>query len=74
MTIDRAKPSKPGEAWASGDTASGWKRGEPWTRRAYRNLIYFHEVDRDGHFAAWEQPELFASELRAAFRSLRRVP
>jgi pimeloyl-ACP methyl ester carboxylesterase len=44
---------------------------ETWANRAYPNLIYFHEVDRGGHFAAWEQPELFASELRAAFRSLR---
>ncbi len=44
---------------------------ETWARRAYRNLIYFHEVDKGGHFAAWEQPELFATELRAAFRSLR---
>jgi pimeloyl-ACP methyl ester carboxylesterase len=44
---------------------------ESWARRAYRNLAYFHEVDRGGHFAAWEQPELFYEELRAAFRSLR---
>jgi pimeloyl-ACP methyl ester carboxylesterase len=44
---------------------------ETWARRAYRNLIYFHEVDKGGHFAAWEQPELFATELRAAFRPLR---
>ncbi len=44
---------------------------ETWARRAYKNLMYFHEVDRGGHFAAWEQPELFASELRAAFKSLR---
>jgi len=44
---------------------------ETWARRAYRNLIYFHEVDSGGHFAAWEQPELFAGELRAAFRPLR---
>jgi pimeloyl-ACP methyl ester carboxylesterase len=44
---------------------------ETWARRAYRNLIYFHEVDKGGHFAAWEQPELFSSELRAAFRTLR---
>jgi len=36
----------------------------------YGNLIYFHEVDKGGHFAAWEQPELCAAELRAAFRSL----
>jgi pimeloyl-ACP methyl ester carboxylesterase len=42
-----------------------------WTERAYPNLIYFDEVDRGGHFAAWEEPELFAAELRAAFRSLR---
>jgi pimeloyl-ACP methyl ester carboxylesterase len=42
-----------------------------WAERAYHNLIYFHEVDKGGHFAAWEQPELFAAELRAAFRSLR---
>jgi len=44
---------------------------ETWARRAYKNLIYFHEVDRGGHFAAWEQPELFSAELRAAFKSLR---
>lgn len=44
---------------------------ESWARRAYPKLIYFHEVDRGGHFAAWEQPELFADELRAAFRPLR---
>jgi len=44
---------------------------ESWARRAYRNLTYFHEVDRGGHFAAWEQPQLFSEEIRAAFRSLR---
>ncbi|HEY2968344.1 MAG TPA: alpha/beta hydrolase, partial [Casimicrobiaceae bacterium] len=44
---------------------------ETWARRAYRNLIYFREVDKGGHFAAWEQPELFSAELRAAFRTLR---
>jgi pimeloyl-ACP methyl ester carboxylesterase len=42
-----------------------------WTEQAYPNLVYFNEVDRGGHFAAWEQPELYASELRAGFRSLR---
>ena len=42
-----------------------------WTERAYPNLIYFNEVDEGGHFAAWEQPQIFAGELRAAFRSLR---
>jgi pimeloyl-ACP methyl ester carboxylesterase len=48
-----------------------YRTPETWARRAYRNLIYFHEVDKGGHFAAWEQPELFAAELRAAFRPLR---
>jgi pimeloyl-ACP methyl ester carboxylesterase len=48
-----------------------YRAPETWARRAYRNLIYFHEVDRGGHFAAWEQPELFSEEIRAAFRSLR---
>src|SRR5215217_1955373 len=42
-----------------------------WTERAYPNLIYFNEVDKGGHFAAWEQPQLFSEEVRAAFRSLR---
>jgi pimeloyl-ACP methyl ester carboxylesterase len=41
-----------------------------WAERAYPNLIYFNEVDKGGHFAAWEQPELFSGELRAAFQSL----
>jgi pimeloyl-ACP methyl ester carboxylesterase len=48
-----------------------YRAPETWSRRAYRNLIYFHEADRGGHFAAWEYPELFASEMRAAFKSLR---
>jgi pimeloyl-ACP methyl ester carboxylesterase len=42
-----------------------------WAEQAYPNLIYFSEVDRGGHFAAWEQPQLFSEEIRAAFRSLR---
>jgi pimeloyl-ACP methyl ester carboxylesterase len=42
-----------------------------WAETAYPNLIYFHEVEQGGHFAAWEQPQLFSEELRAAFRSLR---
>jgi pimeloyl-ACP methyl ester carboxylesterase len=42
-----------------------------WAEQAYPNLIYFNEVDRGGHFAAWEEPELFATEMRAAFTSLR---
>jgi pimeloyl-ACP methyl ester carboxylesterase len=42
-----------------------------WAERSYHNLVHFSEVDKGGHFAAWEQPALFAEELRAAFRSLR---
>jgi pimeloyl-ACP methyl ester carboxylesterase len=42
-----------------------------WAERAYRKLVYFNEVDKGGHFAAWEQPELFSRELRAAFRQMR---
>jgi pimeloyl-ACP methyl ester carboxylesterase len=48
-----------------------YRAPETWARRAYPSLVYFHEADRGGHFAAWEQPELFASELRAAFKSMR---
>jgi pimeloyl-ACP methyl ester carboxylesterase len=48
-----------------------WRTPRSWVEKAYPNVIYFHEVDKGGHFAAWEEPELFATELRAAFRSLR---
>jgi pimeloyl-ACP methyl ester carboxylesterase len=44
-----------------------------WTEKAYPNLIYFNEVGKGNHFAAWQEPELFVSELRAAFRSLRKA-
>jgi pimeloyl-ACP methyl ester carboxylesterase len=42
-----------------------------WVKHAYHNLIYFNEAERGGHFAAWEEPEIFAGEMRAAFKSLR---
>jgi len=42
-----------------------------WAERAYPNLIYYNKLDKGGHFAAWEQPELFVNEMRAAFKSLR---
>ena len=42
-----------------------------WCEKAYRNLIYWHEAEKGGHFAAWEQPKIFAAELRTAFRPLR---
>ena len=51
-------------ARSSGHRAAGWRRSIP-------PLAYFNEVDKGGHFAAWEEPELFTAEIRAAFRSLR---
>ena len=42
-----------------------------WVEKSYHNLIYFNEVDEGNHFAAWQEPDLFSAELRAAFRSLR---
>jgi pimeloyl-ACP methyl ester carboxylesterase len=44
-----------------------------WAEKVYPNLTYFNEADRGGHFAAWEEPEVFASELRAAFKTLRQA-
>jgi hypothetical protein len=55
-------PSSPGEQYQA---------PRSWAEQAYPNLIYFNEVDRGGHFAAWEQSQLFSEELRAAFRSVR---
>ncbi|MFF5296087.1 epoxide hydrolase family protein [Paractinoplanes globisporus] len=52
----------PGEIWAS---------PRSWVEAVYPGLAYFNEVDRGGHFAAWEEPELLATEIRAAFRPLR---
>jgi pimeloyl-ACP methyl ester carboxylesterase len=52
----------PGEIWAA---------PRSWVEAVYPGVAYFNEVERGGHFAAWEEPELFASELRAAFRPLR---
>jgi len=48
-----------------------WRTPRSWVDASYPNVIYFNAVDKGGHFAAWEEPELFSSELRAAFRSLR---
>jgi pimeloyl-ACP methyl ester carboxylesterase len=44
-----------------------------WAERAYPKLVYYNKLDKGGHFAAWEQPELFSTELRAAFQSLRQL-
>ena len=48
-----------------------FKAPRSWVEQVYPNLIYWGEANIGGHFAAWEEPELFATELRAAFRSLR---
>jgi pimeloyl-ACP methyl ester carboxylesterase len=48
-----------------------WKTPRSWVEKNYPNVLYFNEVDRGGHFAAWEEPELFSQEIRNAFRSLR---
>ena len=49
-----------------------WRTPRSWVERAYPNVdIYYNEVDKGGHFAAWEEPELFSEEMRAAFATLR---
>ncbi len=48
-----------------------WRTPRSWVEASYPNVIYFNEVDKGGHFAAWEEPELFSTEMRAAFKSLR---
>jgi pimeloyl-ACP methyl ester carboxylesterase len=48
-----------------------WRTPRSWVEASYPNVTYFNEVDKGGHFAAWEEPELFATEIRAAFRSVR---
>ncbi|MCU1617517.1 MAG: multidrug transporter [Frankiales bacterium] len=62
VTVPGAFTTFPGEAFAA---------PRSWLEQAYPTLVYHHRVNRGGHFAAWEEPELFASELRAAFRSVR---
>jgi pimeloyl-ACP methyl ester carboxylesterase len=48
-----------------------WRSPRSWVEQSYPNLTYFNEVDRGGHFAAWEEPQLFTEEMRAAFRPIR---
>jgi pimeloyl-ACP methyl ester carboxylesterase len=48
-----------------------WRSPRSWVEASYPNVSYFNAVDKGGHFAAWEEPELFSTEVRAAFRSLR---
>jgi pimeloyl-ACP methyl ester carboxylesterase len=63
VTVPAAFTTFPGEIW---------RTPRSWAEKSYPTLAYFNEVDRGGHFAAWEEPQLFASEIRAAFRPLRR--
>ncbi|SKA47150.1 hypothetical protein SAMN04488128_108118 [Chitinophaga eiseniae] len=49
-----------------------YQASKTWAERAYPKLVYFNEVNKGGHFASWEEPGLYAAELRAAFKSLRK--
>ena len=62
VTVPVGFTTFPGEIWAS---------PRSWVETVYPGLAYFNEADRGGHFAAWEEPELFSDEVRAAFKSLR---
>jgi pimeloyl-ACP methyl ester carboxylesterase len=62
VTVPVGFTTFPGEIWAS---------PRSWVEAVYPDLAYFHEAEKGGHFAAWEEPELFAAEVRAAFRPLR---
>jgi pimeloyl-ACP methyl ester carboxylesterase len=62
VTVPVGFTAFPGEIWAS---------PRSWVEAVYPDLAYFNEVDSGGHFAAWEEPELFSTEVRAAFRGLR---
>ena len=48
-----------------------WRSPQSWVEKGYPNVTYYNEVDKGGHFAAWEEPELFSQEVRAAFTDLR---
>jgi hypothetical protein len=62
VTVPVGFTTFPGEIWAA---------PRSWAETVYPDLAYFNEVDRGGHFAAWEEPELFSTEMRAAFSSVR---
>ena len=80
MTIDEVHafhvviPSMSGYGFSGKPTSTGWgpaRMGRAWAGRMKRLGYTYHRVDKGGHFAAWEQPQLFSEEVRAAFRSLR---
>jgi pimeloyl-ACP methyl ester carboxylesterase len=62
VSIPAAVTAFPGESFVA---------PRSWAEKAYHKLIYFHQAEAGGHFAAWEQPEIFTREVRAAFKSLR---
>jgi hypothetical protein len=63
ITIPAAVSVFPGE---------NYEAPRSWAERAYHNLIYYNKVDKGGHYAAWEQPQLFSEEVRAGLRPLRK--
>lgn len=71
MAAGRPKPPVELPAGFTTFPSEIWRTPRSWVEKSYPNVTYFNETDRGGHFAAWEEPELFASELHAAFKSLR---
>jgi pimeloyl-ACP methyl ester carboxylesterase len=71
----KSLPPRPPTVWSSCSySATGdelYQAPRSWAERAYPKLIHYNKLDKGGHFAAWEQPKLFAEEVRAGFRSLR---
>jgi pimeloyl-ACP methyl ester carboxylesterase len=70
-TASQPLPSSPIPAGFTSFPGEIWRTPRSWVEASYPNVIHFNEVDKGGHFAAWEEPELFSEELRVAFRSLR---
>ncbi|GCC48210.1 hypothetical protein chiPu_0032507 [Chiloscyllium punctatum] len=64
VTIPAAVTAFPGESFVA---------PRSWVEKAYHKLIYFHQAEAGGHFAAWEQPDIFSREVRDAFRPLRKL-
>jgi pimeloyl-ACP methyl ester carboxylesterase len=71
MTAGKTPPSMALPAGFTAFPGEIFVAPKTWAELSYPNLIYYHKAERGGHFAAWEEPQLFAEELRAAFRSLR---
>jgi len=71
LTAGQAPPPVPIPVGFTTFPGEIWRTPRSWVEKAYPNVIYFNEVDKGGHFAAWEEPQLFSQELRAAFKPLR---